>query len=102
MDLRLALMESSAGVIVTDKDFKVIWGNAFEEEYYKKPVIGLDVVDCHKEENKDKIRTFLQEFKTGQRKSFTKVAVGMLITYSSYYIDGEFAGVVRTRIRMID
>ena len=102
MDLRLALMESSAGVIVTDKDFKVIWGNAFEEEYYKIPVIGLDVVDCHKEENKDKIRTFLQEFKTGQRKSFTKVAVGMLITYSSYYIDGEFAGVVRTRIRMID
>lgn len=102
MDLREALMESSAGILVTDQDFKVVWANAFEEEYYKKPVIGLDVVDCHKEEDKDKIRSFLQEFKAGERKSFTKVAVGMLITYSSYYIDGEFAGVVRTRIRMID
>lgn len=102
MDLREALRESSAGILVTDKDFKVVWANTFEEEYYKKPVIGLEVVDCHKDENKDKIRSFLQEFKAGHRKSFTKVAVGMLITYSSYYIDGEFAGVVRTRIRMID
>ncbi len=102
MDLKQALMDSSAGMIVTDANFKVIWGNAFEEEFYQKPVIGLDVVDCHKTENKEKIREFLQEFKAGKRKSYTKVAVGMLITYSSYYIDGEFAGLVRTRIKMID
>jgi len=100
MNLEKAYYESSAGLLVTDADLKVIWANRFEEEFYNKPVIGLDVVDCHKSENREKIREFIGRFKTGEMKEFTKTAIGMIITYSSYTIDGEFAGLVRTRIRM--
>lgn len=101
MDLSNALQDSSAGMVVTDADFNVIWANKFEEEFYEKPIIGLWIVDCHKESNREKIIEFIEKFKTGELKSFTKVAVGMLITYSSYFKDGQFAGIVRTRIRMI-
>lgn len=100
MDLKNALYDSSAGLLITDADFKVIWANRFEEEFYQKPVIGLDVVDCHKHENRDKIREFLAMFKAGEMTEFTKTAVGMIITYSSYTNNGEFAGLVRTRIRL--
>lgn len=100
MNLEKACYESSAGVLVTDADFKVIWANRFEEEFYNKPVLGLDVVECHKSENRDKIREFLAKFKTGELKEYTKIAVGMVITYSSYTKEGEFAGLVRTRIRL--
>ena len=88
----------SAGLLVTDADFNVIWANTFEEEFYGKPVVGLWVLDCHKEENRQKIADFIARFKTGELKSFTKIAFGMVITYSSYFKDGEFAGMVRTRI----
>lgn len=100
MDLRNAFYDSSAGLLVTDADFKVIWANRFEEEFYKKPVIGLDVVDCHRPDNRDKIREFLAKFKAGEMTQFTKTAMGMIITYSSYSNNGEFAGLVRSRIRM--
>jgi PAS domain S-box-containing protein len=93
----------SAGILVTDADFKVIWANKFEEDYYHLPLeemIGLKVVDCHKKENRAKIRGFLEKFKTGELKEFTKIAMGMVITYSSYFVKGEFAGIVRTRIKM--
>lgn len=100
MDLQKAFYESSAGLLVTDAEFKVIWANHFEEEFYKKQVIGLDVVDCHMVENRDKIREFLEKFKAGEMKEFTKTANGMIITYSSYTRDGKFAGLVRTRIWM--
>lgn len=100
MNLEQAFHKSSAGLLVTDADFKVIWANRFEEEFYNKPVIGLEVVDCHRPENREKISEFLAQFKAGAMKEFTKTAVGMIITYSSYTVDGEFAGLVRTRIRL--
>ncbi|MEL1134426.1 hypothetical protein AAC978_04500 [Desulfitobacterium sp. THU1] len=102
MILEKAFYESSAGLLVTDADFKVIWANRFEEEFYQKTVIGLDVIDCHRPENREKICEFLSKFKAGETKEFTKTAVGMLITYSSYTVNGEFAGVVRTRIRLVE
>lgn len=104
MRLRDVLKSSSAGILVTDEEFKVVWANEFEEEFYKIPLaemIGLWVVDCHKEENKETISEFLEQFKKSQLKEFTKTAGGMVITYSSYYDNNrEFAGIVRTRIRM--
>ncbi|AGA69041.1 hypothetical protein Desdi_1548 [Desulfitobacterium dichloroeliminans LMG P-21439] len=101
MNFKKAFYESSAGLLVTDANFKVIWANRFEEEFYKKTVIGLDVLDCHRPENREKIRDFLTKFQAGEMKEFTKTAVGMLITYSSYTVNGEFAGLVRTRIRLV-
>ncbi len=93
----------SAGLLVTDKDFKVAWANKFEENFYGKTLEEMKdmwVVDCHREENKTFIKSFLEKFKTGELKEFTKIAVGMVITYSSYYENQEFAGIVRTRIKM--
>ena len=91
----------SAGLLVTDKDFKVVWANKFEEKFYGKTLQkDMWVVDCHKEENKTFIESFLEKFKTGELKEFTKIAVGMVITYSSYFENQEFAGIVRTRIKM--
>ncbi len=60
--------------------------------------MGLWALDCHKEENRQKIADFISRFKTGELKSFTKIAFGMVITYSSYFKHGEFAGMIRTRI----
>lgn len=103
MKLEDVLMHSSCGVLVTNKGFEVVWANQFEEKYYKVPLqelIGRYVVDCHKEKNKAPIESFLQKFQTGELKEFTKKAHGMVITYSSYQENGEFAGIVRTRIRM--
>lgn len=98
MDFGEIFKDISAGLLVTDADFNVLWANAFEEEFYGKPVMGLWAVDCHKEENRQKIANFIDRFKTGELKSFTKIAFGMVITYSSYFKHGEFAGMVRTRI----
>lgn len=103
MKLEKILQDISAGILVTDGDFRIIWANAFEEKYYGKPLaelLGGSVVDCHKPENREKIEDFLQQFQRGEMKVFTKTGVGMLITYSSYTDDqGQFAGIVRTRIR---
>ena len=101
MDFQEVFEDISAGLLVTDADFKVVWANKFEKEVYKKPLIGLWVVDCHQEKNREKILEFLERFKSGELKEFTKTAHGMIITYSSYFRDGEFAGIVRTRIRML-
>lgn len=103
MEFKEIFRDISAGLLVTDADFKVVWANKFEEDYYGKSLdtmIGLQVVDCHKEKNRAEIADFLQKFRTGELKEFTKAAAGMIITYSSYYEDGKFAGIVRTRIRM--
>lgn len=93
----------SAGLLVTNKDFKVVWANKFEEDFYGKTLQemkGMWVVDCHKEENKAFIESFLEKFRTGELIEFTKIAVGMVITYSSYFENQEFSGIVRTRIKM--
>lgn len=103
MEYNQIFRDISAGLLVTDKDFKVVWANNFEENFYGKTLeemMGMWVVDCHKDKNKAFIESFLQKFKTGELKEFTKIAVGMVITYSSYYDNGEFAGLVRTRIKM--
>ncbi|WP_088189681.1 hypothetical protein [Desulfosporosinus sp. FKA] len=98
MDFGEVFKDISAGLLVTDADFNVIWANKFEEQFYGKPVVGLRAIDCHKEENRQKIAGFVERFKTGELKSFTKIAFGMVITYSSYFKNGEFAGMIRTRI----
>lgn len=103
MDYKEIFRDISAGLLITDKDFKVVWANKFEEDFYRRPIeemIGIPVVDCHKEQNREKIVDFLQKFKTGGMKEFTKLAHGIVITYSSYYQDQEFAGIIRTRIRL--
>ncbi|AFM40049.1 hypothetical protein Desaci_1008 [Desulfosporosinus acidiphilus SJ4] len=98
MDFGEVFKDISAGLLVTDADFNVIWANKFEEQFYGKPVMGLWALDCHMLENRQKIADFIARFKAGELKSFTKVAFGMVITYSSYFKDGEFAGMIRTRI----
>jgi len=103
MDFKEIFKGISAGIMVTDADFKVTWANKFEEDYYGmelNELLGLWVVDCHKQENKEKIEQFLQRFKSQEIKEFTKIAAGMVITYSSYYNHAKFAGIVRTRIRI--
>ncbi|NLI90809.1 MAG: hypothetical protein GX434_01000 [Peptococcaceae bacterium] len=103
MELMEILKDISAGILITDPDFKIIWANQFETDFYRMSLDqmkGLWVVDCHKEENKEKIKSFLADFKTGEMKEFTKTANGMIITYSSYQKDGQFGGIVRTRIRL--
>ncbi|TGE34525.1 hypothetical protein [Desulfosporosinus sp. Sb-LF] len=100
MDFGEVFKDISAGILVTDADFNVVWANTFEEKFYGKPVMDLWAVECHKEENRQKIADFVARFKTGELKSFTKIAFGMVITYSSYFKDGEFAGMVRTRINL--
>jgi len=98
MDFAQIFRGISAGLLVTDENFKVIWANDFEYQRYKKELLGLYVVDCHQEKNREKIKEFLEKFRTGELKEFTKSAHGMVITYSSYFRDGKFAGIVRTRI----
>ena len=103
MNFEDVLKDSSAGILVTDENFRVVWANKFEEDYYKKSLeelTGIWVVDCHKEDNKEKIKDFLQNFKSGELTQYTKKALNMIITYSSYYQNNKFAGIVRTRIRM--
>ena len=100
MDFAKIFRGISAGILVTDENFKVIWANDFEYRRYKKELLGLYVVDCHKEKNHAKIKEFLEKFKTGELKEHTKIAHGMVITYSSYFKDDKFAGIVRTRILM--
>lgn len=103
MDFEKIFSDISAGLLVTDADFKVIWANKWEEDFYNmslKEMMGLWVVDCHKEENKEKINHFLQKFKSGAVKEYTKTVHKMVITYSSYFHNGEFAGLVRTRINL--
>lgn len=103
MELKSILSDISAGLLVTNKEFKVVWANQFEEDFYGKSLQemeGMSVVDCHKEQNRAKIADFLQEFKNGEIQKFTKLAHGMVITYSSYYEKQEFAGIIRTRIRL--
>ena len=103
MDFKELFWDMSAGLLVTDKDFKVLWANKFEEDFYGKSLQkmkGMWVVDCHKDENKPFIACFLEKFKNGEMKEFTKLAAGMVITYSSYFENEEFAGIIRTRIRL--
>lgn len=103
MNLKEVLKNSSAGILVTDKEFKIIWANQFEEDYYQQSLqelLGLWVVNCHKEENRPTINSFLEKFRAGELKEFTKTANGMIITYSAYEQDGQFGGIVRTRIKM--
>lgn len=103
MDFKDIFSDISAGILITDRDFKVVWANKFEEDFYSKSLEemkGLWVVNCHKIENQAFIADFLEKFKNGEMKEFTKIAAGMVITYSSYYINGVFAGIVRTSIRL--
>lgn len=103
MNFEKILQDSSAGILITDADFKIVWANKFEENFYKRSLDDLKgswVVDCHREKNREKISEFLQKFKSGEMKEFTKTAGLMIITYSSFYLDGEFSGIVRTRIKM--
>lgn len=103
MDFPEVFKNISAGLLVTDADFRIIWVNSFEEDFYQltlEQLCGRWVVDCHKEENRQKIRDFLQEFKSGERKELAKSASGMVVTYNSYFDEaGKFAGIVRTRMK---
>ncbi|KUO61928.1 MAG: hypothetical protein APF84_04660 [Gracilibacter sp. BRH_c7a] len=103
MEYNKIFRDISAGLLITDKDFLVKWANKFEEDFYGKSLEemkGMWVVNCHRDENKAFIESFLQKFKSGEMKEFTKIAAGMVITYSSYFENQEFAGIVRTRIKM--
>ncbi len=103
MDLKQVLQGISAGILVTDAEFKVVWANEFEEKYYGmslEDMVGIWVVDCHKEENREKIHDFLLKFKNGEMNQFSKTANGMVFTYDAYYKENTFAGIVRTRIKM--
>lgn len=102
MDFSKVFYDIATGLLVTDADFNVLWANKFEEDFYGKPIIGLWVVNCHQEGNRPKIQELLEKFKKGELKTFSKTAVGLLVTYTSYFKDGEFAGIVRTRTPMID
>lgn len=103
MDFEVIFRDSSAGILVTDADFRIVWVNRFEEDFYKKPLLNLNVIGCHQERNREKVQEFLKKFSTGAMKEYTKLGghgMNTVIHYSSYYKEGNFAGIVRTRIRL--
>lgn len=109
IDWASVLDESSAGILVTNSNFQIIWMNRFEEKFYGKrlpELLNKSIVSCHKEKNRKKVTEFLERFHTGELSSFTKISGGdtpapRAVTFSAYHNrDGSFGGILRTRIKL--
>jgi len=87
----------NGNVIVSDAGSKVIYMNEKAIRQYEKEggaaLIGQDLLACHNEESKKKIREIMA---TGQANVYTieKKGVKKLIYQSPWYQDGEFRGIV--------
>jgi transcriptional regulator with PAS, ATPase and Fis domain len=89
--------EFPAAVTVTDEKGTIIEMNvkavkAFEKDGGEK-LIGTDVLDCHPEPSRSKLRDIMDKRRTNVY-TIEKAGVKKFIYQAPWYRDGQFAGVV--------
>ncbi len=84
-------------VIVSDADGRIIYMNERALRSYEKDggkdLIGADVMACHNENSRNKIREIME---TGKPNVYTieKQGKRKIIYQSPWFVDGEFRGIV--------
>jgi transcriptional regulator with PAS, ATPase and Fis domain len=92
-----------SNIIVCDKDGVIIYMNKQAQKAYAKDggakLIGKNLIDCHPEPSKTKVKELLQ---SGKPNSYTieKNAIKKFIHQSPWFIDGELKGLVEFSIEI--
>ena len=97
--------EFPAAVTVSDEKGKIIEMNekarsAFAKDGGEK-LIGTNVLDCHPELARTKLRDIMDEHKTNVY-TIEKAGVKKLIYQAPWYLEGRFAGVVEISFEIPD
>jgi len=97
------VQEFSAAVTVTDREGKILEMNAAAVKTFEKDggarLIGSNVLDCHPEPAKAKLRTIMENRKPNVY-TIEKAGVKKLIYQAPWYQDGEYAGVVELSVEI--
>ena len=97
------VQEFSAAVTVTDREGKILEMNAAAVKTFEKDggarLIGSNVLDCHPEPAKAKLRAIMENRKPNVY-TIEKAGVKKLIYQAPWYQDGEYAGVVELSVEI--
>jgi transcriptional regulator with PAS, ATPase and Fis domain len=97
------VQEFSAAVTVTDREGKILEMNAAAVKTFEKDggarLIGSNVLDCHPEPAKAKLRDIMEN-RTTNVYTIEKAGIKKLIYQAPWYQDGEYAGVVELSVEI--
>jgi transcriptional regulator with PAS, ATPase and Fis domain len=97
------VQEFSAAVTVTDREGKILEMNAAAVKTFEKDggarLIGSNVLDCHPEPAKAKLRAIMEN-RTTNVYTIEKAGIKKLIYQAPWYQDGEYAGVVELSVEI--
>ena len=97
------VQEFSAAVTVTDREGKILEMNAAGVKTFEKDggakLIGSNVLDCHPEPAKAKLRDIMEN-RTTNVYTIEKAGIKKLIYQAPWYQDGEYAGVVELSVEI--
>lgn len=97
------VQEFTGAVTVTDQEGKILEMNAEAAQTFEKDggekLIGTNVLDCHPEPAKAKLRAIMENRKPNVY-TIEKAGVKKLIYQSPWYHGGEYAGVVELSVEI--
>ena len=97
------VQEFPVAVTVTDREGKIIEMNATAAKTFEKDggekLIGANVLDCHPEPAKVKLRDIMDNQKANVY-TIEKAGVKKFIYQAPWYQDGEYAGVVELSVEI--
>lgn len=97
------VQEFSAAVTVTDREGKILEMNAAAVKTFEKDggarLIGSNVLDCHPEPAKAKLRDIMEN-RTTNVYTIEKAGIKKLIYQAPWYQDGEYTGVVELSVEI--
>ncbi len=95
--------EFPSAITVCDSDGKILYMNNKSKKTFEKngenSMIGTNVLDCHPEPSKTKLKTMLAQ---GNANSYTieKNGIKKLIHQSPWYEDGKYKGFVEISVEI--
>ncbi|OGD35098.1 MAG: diguanylate cyclase [Candidatus Aminicenantes bacterium RBG_19FT_COMBO_58_17] len=97
------VQEFAAAITVTDREGKIVEMNAKAAKTFEKDggarLIGSNVLDCHPEPAKAKLRDIMEN-RTTNVYTIEKAGIKKLIYQAPWYQDGEYAGVVELSVEI--
>ena len=97
------VQEFAAAITVTDREGKIVEMNAKAAKTFEKDggarLIGSNVLDCHPEPAKAKLRDIMEN-RTTNVYTIEKAGIKKLIHQAPWYQDGEYAGVVELSVEI--
>jgi len=95
--------EFSGAITVTDREGKILEMNAKAAQSFEKDggekLIGTNVLDCHPEQARVKLRAIMENRKPNVY-TIEKAGVKKLIYQAPWYRGGEYAGVVELSVEI--